>query len=221
MFVEIDKEYLQSIATDSDRIPTLYYSKYLFVRKFFWFRLRLIFRSMKLDRVIDKDKSCLDFGGGGGVFLPTLSKSFDSVTCVDLETNEASQVIGHYGISNVNLRVSDIAKLEDIGEFDVVVAADVLEHFKDLSHPIIAIKKWLKKDGLLYTSLPTENNMYILLRRIFNIEKPYDHYHTAAQVEKFLSQNGFVRIRRTCVPLYIPLFPLFSISTWKRREGYE
>jgi hypothetical protein len=66
----------------------------------------------------------------------------------------------------------------------------------------------------LYTSLPSENILYVFLRKVFGITKPVDHYHTASEVEKYLSEHGFNRIKRVCVPLYWPILPLFSVSAW-------
>jgi len=216
MFIEIDRYFLQGVATDSDRIPTLYYSKYWPVRKFFWSRLRAIYRSMQKDAVVGKGLSCLDFGGGGGTFLPTLSNSFGTVTCVDLENHEAKNVVRHYECENVQLIISDITKIENIGIYDVIVAADVLEHFENIQEPIKAIKSWMKPGSFLYTSLPTANTIYVLLRKIFGISKPEDHYHTGYHVESVLKDNGFRRVRRLCVPLRWHIFPLFLISTWKK-----
>lgn len=215
-FVQVESEFLASIATDSDRIPTLYYSEYSLVRKFFWMRLRLIYRLMK--KLSKGSRKCLDFGGGGGVFLPTLSNMFEQVTCVDLEDEEAQKTVGQYNLENVQLVRGNVSNVElKNAPFDVIVAADVLEHFKDLSVAVDAIISWLAKDGVFYTSLPTENWIYVFLRKVFRVEKPWDHYHTAQEVEEYLQQRGFDKIKGVCVPLYIPIFPLFRISAWKKK----
>lgn len=217
MFIEICKEYLANIATDSDRVPTLYFSKYKPVRKFFWMRLRLIYYLFNKERHLKN--TCLDFGGGGGVFLPTLSKSFNSVFCIDLENHEAKQVIEKFKINNVTLIQADISKVNlQASPFDVIVAADVLEHFKDLSLPVEALKKWLSPKSILYVSLPSENFLYVFLRKVFNIQKPWDHYHTGKEVEKYLKNSGFKKIKSLFVPFYLPIFPLFYISSWKFDE---
>ena len=208
------RDFLKGIATDSDRVPTLYYSNFTSVRKFFWMRLRLIRRL--IFRYSPTAVTSLDFGGGGGVFLPTLSQTFKQVVCVDLENAEAVQVIRKYALQNVELVTGDIAELAvDKAPFDVIVAADVLEHFRDLSMPVPVIRQWLAQDGVLYTSLPTENFLYIFLRWVFGVEKPWDHYHTAQEVEDYLADHGFRKISSLYVPLYINFFPLFRISAWK------
>ena len=155
-FLEIDPKFLQSIATDSDRVPTLYYSRYWPVRKFFWMRLKMLYQFIlraKTPRI-----NCLDFGGGGGVFLPSLSNLFESVVCIDLNNEEAQKIIQKYRLANVKIIQEDISKAQiQEAPFDAIVAADVLEHFQDLSVPVDVLRRWLGREGILYTSLPTEN----------------------------------------------------------------
>lgn len=214
-FVPVAADFLRKIATDSERTPTLYFSKYWPVRVFFWMRLRLIFSLMR--RFTCNWTCCLDFGGGGGVFLPSLASAFQRVVCVDFNTVEASAVSREYRLTNVELVQADIRDAGFApGTFPNIVAADVLEHFAELSVPIATLRAWLAPGGLLFTSLPTENTLYVLLRVMFGISKPADHYHSAAGVEHFLEANGFRRLRSRYVPLYAPILPLFRISAWQR-----
>lgn len=215
-FIEIPGDFLRQISTDSDRVPTLYYSRYRLIRRYFWLRLRSIHKLIR--KTVEKREKCLDFGGGGGVFLPTLAEYFQKVYCVDLETDEATKVIKRYNLSNVELIRQDIKNTEIAdAPFDVIVAADVLEHFKDLKIATDAIMKWLKPDGYLFTSLPTENFLYRFLRKVFHVEKPWDHYYNAADVARFMEKNGFVSVNRTFIPLAI--VPLYVIGVWQKKNG--
>jgi 2-polyprenyl-3-methyl-5-hydroxy-6-metoxy-1,4-benzoquinol methylase len=213
MFIEIPASRLQSGATESNRMPKLYYHPNWFARKFFWERLRVLHRFL-LQYPVRRD-SCLDFGCGSGVFLPTLASEFKSVTGVDIETAEASKILAHYNPSNVSLVDADIYTTTAFGPgmFDVVMAPDVLEHFKDLETPVARIRTWLKSDGFLFTSLPTENAFTRATRIAGKYTKPWDHYHTGYEVEEFLAANGFRRIRRS---LLFPFFPLYLTSVWRK-----
>lgn len=213
MFVEIPASRLRNGATESNRMPKLYYHPNWFARKFFWERLRVLHRFLSQYPV--RRDSCLDFGCGSGVFLPTLSSEFASVTGVDIETEEAAKILAHYNPSNVSLVNADIYTTKEFGPemFDVVMAPDVLEHFKDLKPPVACIHRWLKPDGFLFTSLPTENAFTLATRIAGKYEKPWDHYHTGYQVEDFLAANGFRRLRRS---LLYPLFPLYLTSVWRK-----
>ncbi|WP_071516631.1 methyltransferase domain-containing protein [Geitlerinema sp. PCC 9228] len=222
MFVKVDSHFLRGIASDSDRIPSLYYSRNWLVRQFFWMRLWLIAQLIQTLQPESQRKMGLDFGGGGGVFLPTLSTQFDRVCFVDLESREAYQVIKHYRISNVEILAEDIAKVHmPAATFDVIVAADVLEHFADLSVPTQALRRWLKPKGILLTSLPTENWLYNCLRKLSGLQKPKDHYHTGYEVESYLKQNGFRPIRRRSVPLFWCILPLFLVTAWQLDAAYR
>ncbi len=215
MFSKPDKDFLASIATDSDRIPQIYYKGNPLMSYVFWFRLKWI--AKRLLKHAPRHGKCLDFGGGGGVFLPTLSNIFKQVTSIDLEISEAQKLKNHYLLSNVELIQADIreAKLID-APFDAIVAADVLEHFKIVKPAVAKLHKWLENDGVLITSLPTENWVYVFLRIMFGVTKPEDHYHTGYEVEEILRNNGFKQIHRSNVPLYIPLAPLYLISVWRK-----
>ena len=214
-FIEIPGAFLESIATDNERIPQLYFCGNALSSKIFWLRLRWI-HALAL-RYAQPHRSCLDFGAGGGVFLPSLARLFERVVAVDLETAEASRVVEHYQLTNVSLVRADVATAE-LAEapFDAIVAADVLEHFNDLSVPVAALRRWLSDRGTLFTSLPTESGLYDRLRRLYGVPRPPDHYHTGFEVEAFLERAGFRRILRWCVPLVVPIAPLYLVSAWSK-----
>jgi hypothetical protein len=74
---------------------------------------------------------------------------------------------------------------------------------------------------VLVTSLPSESWIYVLLRRVFGIEKPADHYFTGAEVEATLTRVGFRALRRRHLPLEIPGTSLFLVTAWRRARAGE
>src|SRR3989442_1470634 len=80
-FIEIPGTYLAEIAEESDRIPRLYYDGNHLLRRMFWQRLYCLNRLM--NRCLETHGSCLDFGGGAGVLLPTLANNFRKVFGVE------------------------------------------------------------------------------------------------------------------------------------------
>lgn len=208
---------LESIAVGNDQIPTLYYSGNVVSGRIFWARLRWIHRLIR--RLTDPKGVCLDFGAGGGVFLPTLATCFESVVGIDLHTAEAEQVIEHYRLDNVSLHRGDMneARLES-APFHAIVAADVLEHFEDLEPPVRRLREWLAADGVLFTSLPSETGFYDWLRRLYGLTKPADHFHTGWEVEAYLEGHGFKRRSRWLVPFGLPFVALYLVSAWSRDD---
>ncbi|MDJ0835342.1 MAG: class I SAM-dependent methyltransferase [Acidobacteriota bacterium] len=199
------------------RIPPEYFSPIPPIRWVFWQRLRMI-RSL-IQKYAGGARNCLDFGGGGGVLAPTLAGCFEEVVLLDLATYEADLTIQTFNLNNVILSEAD-ATGTDLGEdrFDAAVAADVLEHFRDLEDAVTPLLRWLKPGGLLFTSLPTETLVYEFLRFVFRTKKPEDHYHRAVDVERYLEQRNFERLERLYSPLLIPLTSLFYVSAWRKKE---
>ncbi len=193
----------------------VYCSENILFRKFFWMRLWML--TLAIRRFSKKRDACLDFGGGSGIFIPSLASGFDVVQLIDLNTEQARLVQSKLGLKNTAIVTANIDE-HDYGErkFDAIIAADVLEHFKDLKKPIRQIYRWIADAGYLYTSLPTENIYYRLLRKVFKKQKPWDHYHSAAEVEDFLKSHGFTKVSGWYHPLFLPIFPLFRISVWQK-----
>lgn len=209
-FVEIPMNLYRQLTPAGDERTDLYRSFNPVTRWMFWGRLR------QLSKLIVKSGiggSCLDFGGGSGVMLPTLSHHFEVVTCMDLDTRLAHNIKQALALDKVILIEGDVSE-PDVVKYEAIIAADVLEHFADLSVPIEAIRRRMSSDGWLFTSLPTETGLYETLRFLMRKKKPIDHYHTACEVEARLLQEGFRRVFHTAIP--IPgIAPLFLISAWK------
>lgn len=199
----------------SDIALDVYCAKNMLLREFFWARLWML--TLLIRRFTKRNDTCLDFGGGSGIFMVSLASGFDRVDLIDLNTGQAERLRATYEIKNVRITRANIREF-DYGEgaFNAIVAADVLEHFQNLDFPVERIRHWLAAGGTLYTSLPTENFCYRFLRLLFGKQKPHDHYHAAWEVEKFLRENGFRKVGGLYHPLFLPIFPLFRISAWQK-----
>lgn len=216
--IEIDSQLLKKTCKDSgEDTPTLYMSDNFLLRKFFWLRLATLIKLIgKYSKASDP---CLDLGGGGGHFLPTLCDYFDSVVMVDRDTSQASLLKKYLNLDNVDIKNLDVFAFQPDGErFKTIVAADVLEHFYDLEPIITKLKDLMDDGGHLYVSCPTENVFYRLLRIVFKVKKPKDHYHDASQVESELRRRGFKKIDTALYPVPVSLLALFSITVWGKNE---
>ena len=212
MSVRIDREILLKLS-DPDKERNIYTHKLALARDIFWQRLEHAFKYLKAYTV--KDQNVLDFGGGSGVFGKTLSEYYDSLSIIDLDVEEAQNIIDYYNINNINLINEDISEFTTENKYDLIIATDVLEHFENLNVPLEFFKKFLNKDGILLVTLPTENWVYELGRKVVNKTKPIDHYHASKEVINFLKNNNFIEIQKTFVPKYIISIPLFEVVIFK------
>ncbi|HWF45899.1 MAG TPA: class I SAM-dependent methyltransferase [Bryobacteraceae bacterium] len=132
--------------------------------------------------------------------------------------SEAERLVQRYKLANVRLIDADIYDVDEsrIEPADVVIAADVLEHFEDLSVPARRLRDWLRDDGYLFTSGPSENLLTRLGRRAGGMEKPPDHYHTGYEVEAFLESHGFEKLHSCHV---YRVLPMYILSVWKKSSG--
>lgn len=216
-FQEIPPAVLRRIAADSIRMPRLYCHPVRFVRKFFWARLKLIHSN--IFKTVQSKSVCIDFGCGSGVFLPSLCSMFEKVQGVDIEAFEAQHIADMYKLRNLRLLNIDIytADAKTAEASDAIVAADVLEHFENLEVPIQRLYDWLKDDGYLFTSGPSENFFTWAGRKLGRMEKPWDHYHTGYAVEEFLETHGFERVSSRHVYKWMPMY---IVTIWRKRTDW-
>ena len=212
MQVRIDRETLLQLS-DPHKERNIYTHPVFVARDIFWQRLEYAFQY--LQHHTSKDMNVLDFGGGSGVFCKALSSYYDHVSIIDLDVEEAKNIISHYNINNITLINEDINQYQMDGKYDLIIATDVLEHFFNLQQPLDFFNKFLKNSGLLLVTLPTENWVYELGRKIVNKQKPKDHYHNSRHVIDFLTENNFKKINKRFVPNYIIPIPLFEVAIFK------
>jgi len=210
-FFEIPLALYRDLTPAGDERTDLYRSANPFMREVFWSRLRTLYGFIRAERT---RRSCLDFGGGSGVMLPTLSRTFREVECIDLDARLARRFVQEFQLSNVRICEENVLRPAH-RTYEAIVAADVLEHFRDTDRVVRAISQRLEPGGVLFTSLPTEDALYTGLRVLLRKRKPADHYHSGHEVEERLRAAGYRRVRHRVLPLPA-VAPLFLISAWRR-----
>ena len=120
--------------------------------------------------------------------------------CLDLVIDEAQKVVNMYRLPNVEIVQGDALKTNFPNNyFDVIVAADVLEHFHELQPPVNVIYQWLKPGGSFFISGPSENWLYRFGRQVFRIKKPEDHYHSVKEIQDIVT-NYFKIYKKIFLP---------------------
>lgn len=212
-FIRIPTDVMRSL-TDVTSERNVYVHRVALARAIFWQRLRAVHRVLRAHT--EPTATALDLGGGSGAFLPTLAGLFESVSVVDLELDDARKLARHYNLGNVRFFENDIRIFDEGQRHDVMVATDVLEHFEDLDVPYQFLARHIRPGGVVAVSLPTENWIYEVGRRVIGKTKPVDHYHPARTVVDFFVARGFTEITRQFVPHWMGFaVPLFYIGLWR------
>lgn len=133
-----------------------------------------------------KDKDVIDVACGCGYGSNILSKTAKSVIGGDFSEVAVNYAKKHWSNDNITFQQTNIKDKPKLGDADVFVSLETLEHIDhELVNTLDFYKKNLKKDGLLIMSHPdNEEDLKI---------NPY-HVHfniTRKSMVKLLNDNGF------------------------------
>jgi 2-polyprenyl-3-methyl-5-hydroxy-6-metoxy-1,4-benzoquinol methylase len=167
----------------------------------------------RIVRLVGTGKRVLELGCATGYMSRALRDRRCQVVAVEIDAKAAERAAAFCE----RVLVGDLDRLElarDLGEdrFDVVVAADVLEHLKDPLATLRAVRSVLKPDGYLLASIPNIAHGSVRLA-LLSGHFPYsetgllDHTHlrfySRETMEKLIEEAGFaiVHLERHEVPL--------------------
>ena len=168
-----------------------------------WRRLEVVARFLRRFRdtaPADADRSILDFGCGTGVMFDEACRWADRVYGVDIVLDPARLLVEAWGLDRVVLMSPEEARQAlKSGSIDVIIAAEVLEHIDPVDEIPRFFMDRLNAGGRLIVSLPTENRLYRLGRRLAGFEGHY-HQDDAASIHRDIVDAGFVPVRREEIP---------------------
>ena len=178
----------------------------------------------------DQGARILDFGCSQGAFVATLSKrGYRNVVGYDL--SEASVRNGR-ARWNIDLRSGPVVDFlaEYEGTFDVVHAADVLEHVVDPRAVLGDLRRVLRPDGQLVASVPNTRSLQVKLAgtRSPVIDPPHHlQYYGPRSLERLVRSSGFDVTRivtefwQPASDLYLHLkgIPLWAGAAVRRMMG--
>src|SRR3989441_6786633 len=110
----------------------------------------------------------LELGCAGGMFGATLKERFPGATVVGVEAGRAAADKAARRLDRVirsRLEELDFSAQEIApGEFDTVIAADVLEHIVNPWEFLVRLKPWLAPGAQLLASIPNVRNIWLVSR---------------------------------------------------------
>ena len=115
---------------------------------------------------IDENTVVMEVGcGEGGNLVPFLDRGCQ-VTGVDISESKIDHALNFLGshprVDRLKLIADDIYNFEDsmAGSFDLIFLRDVIEHIHDQERFMKFIRKFLKKDGLIFFGFPPWYNPF-------------------------------------------------------------
>lgn len=176
--------------------------------------------------LVGKGKRVLDIGSGEGALAAHLAAVGNEVIAVERDARLASAATKR-GVHVVN-RDIEHDDLEDLGLFDVIVCADVLEHLVEPELALFKIKRRLAPGGSLVCSIPNVAfypvRFKLLLGRFRYIDggimdRTHLHFYTRATAKEFIEGAGF-KVTREEISLFLPLgFRPLTIFVNRLLEG--
>lgn len=134
---------------------------------------------------IDENTSVLEIGcGEGGNLKPFMDIGCKRVVGVDMAPIRIEQAkdffSDHSNVENIELINSDIYEIKDLGQFDVIITRDVLEHIHGQEKFMEFVKRFIKPGGKFFLGFPPWYN-------------PFGGHQQIAH-NKFLSKLPFIHI---------------------------
>jgi 2-polyprenyl-3-methyl-5-hydroxy-6-metoxy-1,4-benzoquinol methylase len=109
----------------------------------------------KVIRMVGDDRRVLELGPASGYMSAVLSKRGCTIVGIEIDTDMAAQaerfcerlIVGDLDVLDIEAELGD-------DRFDVIVAADVLEHLRDPLKTLRTLRDFLKPEGYFVVSVP-------------------------------------------------------------------
>lgn len=162
-----------------------------------------------LDRMRPTPRVVMDYGCGIGPLFPALARRKMKVIACDIRPEAAQIGARSLGIREIEVLdaregLSSIAS----GAVDTILALEVLEHVDDLETLATAFGRVLSERGVVLCSLPTENAVYRMGRRLSGFS---GEYHVRKPEDIIATLRSFFETE-TVAQLYpgVPLYQFFE-----------
>lgn len=159
----------------------------------------------------------LELGVGDATLTEAMHRAGGEVTCVELDPQFAD-LARPFAREVITANAEGLNyRLEQGAQFDIIVAADILEHLADPETILSRLKAGLRRGGLLVVSLPNVANLYVRLNLLLGrfpyhtkglLDQTHLRFYTLSSMRKLLVKTGWVveRVDVTSIPIAI-VFP--------------
>jgi SAM-dependent methyltransferase len=169
-----------------------------------WFRgRRQLLGAMIRELGIRRDARTLDVGSGTGANLRLLAElGFERVSGLDC-SEEAIRYCGEKALPRVELGdLCDLPFAE--GDFDLVIAADVLEHVEDEARAIGELRRVLQPGGRLIVTVPAFQSLWGLQDQVSHHKRRYRRRELESRL-----RDGGLEVARSFYFNYLLFAPIW------------
>jgi 2-polyprenyl-3-methyl-5-hydroxy-6-metoxy-1,4-benzoquinol methylase len=190
------------------------------------------------------DKKVLELGVGDASLTKRLFDAGAVVDGIELDA-VAAELARPYCRAIVVDDLDDKRSTHRDERYDLIIAADVLEHLRDPEFVLSQLRELIRPGGRLVVSLPNVANVYVRLNMLLGrfpyhtkgiLDRTHLHFYTLKSAEKMFTKAGWTVTDRdvTTIPLVIvfpflvkPLFrPLMAIfrgmtRLWRGMFAYQ
>lgn len=156
---------------------------------------------LKIVEIVGSGKHILELGCSSGYLTQRFQENKNLVDIVEIDQDDIKKA-SKYANKTFAGSLEESEFLSSInGNYDVVVAADVLEHLSSPEKILAMIKKVLNKEGRLVISIPNVACWPIRKELFFNgkfeytetgvLDKTHLRFYTFNTIGKLLKENGF------------------------------
>lgn len=152
-------------------------------------------------RLVGSGKRVLDLGCASGALAEQLTALGCQVVGVERDAEAAEAALVHcQRVVVCDLDRDDLDVLSALGEFDVVVAADVLEHLSDPGRLLQRLTTMLPEGGYLVTSIPNVAHGSVRLALLDGrfpyadlglLDDTHLRFYTRQSMTQLLAESGF------------------------------
>jgi SAM-dependent methyltransferase len=168
-------------------------------------------------------EAAMEVGPGSGVYIPTLTGLFKSVTVTDIDEEfVANLATFKERYPNLTIIRDDITRTSLPDEsFNLILCSEVIEHIHDSEAALRSMRRLLKPGGVLVLSTPQKwstmesvckiaflSGIISLVRLVYRepiLKANHINLLTRKGLDRQLSSAGFKTVERFCSGLYLPL----------------
>ena len=156
---------------------------------------------VKILELVGDDKKILELGASAGYMTKYLKEKGCTVDIVEIDADDAKKA-GKFADKVLVGSLEDKNFLSKItGNYEIIIAADVLEHLKNPEEVLTYLKKHLTKNGRFIISLPNiacwEIRKDLFFKGKFEytemgiLDKTHLRFYTYETFQKLLRDNGY------------------------------